>query len=316
MANIKQLSPTLFLVDTFDLGMSERTSAFIIKDDKIALIETASSPSIPHILKAFEELNIPLNKVDYLILTHIHLDHAGGAGLFMEECPNAKLYVHPKGARHIIDPSRLIASARSIYGEKFDMLYNPILPVSPERVVIIEDGSTLCFGQSNVLFYHTRGHADHHISMLESSTNGLFVGDTTGVFYPQLKDEEVHLIIPSTSPNQFDPNLMEQSIQLFERLNASQLYFGHYGVYQNPSHAYSQVRYWLPIFLAEGKNAMAEKDGFSERASYLEKRLFEHIVAYLRGFQIPDHHPVYQVIKLDVNVSAMGIIDYLTKQQK
>lgn len=314
MAFIEKLSDTLYLIDTFDLGLKERTTAYIIKDDKIALIETASSPSIPYILEAFEELHIPLHQVDYLIVTHIHLDHAGGAGLFMEKCPNAKLLVHPKGMRHLIDPSRLIASARSIYGEKFDALYDPIVPVAAERVEEIIDGSSLSFGQSNVTFYHTRGHADHHISMLESSTNGLFVGDTTGVYYPQLKDEAFQLILPSTSPNQFDPDLMEQSIQLYETLHAQQLYFGHFGAFDCPQHAYAQVRYWLPIFIEEGKRAMAVKEGFEEQSQYLEERLNARVAQYVFDKGIPIAHPVFDVIALDVHVGAMGVIDYLTKQ--
>lgn len=314
MTETVKLSNTLYLIDPYDLGLPERTSSFIIKDEKIALIETSSSPSLPYILDGLRKLDIEPEDVDYLILTHIHLDHGGGAGLFMEKCPNAKLLVHPKGERHLIDPSRLIASAKSIYGDKFDALYDPILPVPADRIETIEHESTLSFGDSQVIFYHTRGHADHHISMLESSTNGIFAGDTTGVFYQQLKNESVQLIIPSTSPNQFDPDLMEQSIQLFESLNASQIYFGHFGVYKNPENTFAQVRYWLPLFIKDGEKAMHEKEDFYERSSYLEKILMERLTSYLISYDIPEDHPVYEVLPLDIGVNAMGIIDYLTKR--
>ncbi|MBK3496875.1 MBL fold metallo-hydrolase [Viridibacillus sp. YIM B01967] len=313
MGKIEQISESLFCIDSYDLGQPNRTSSYLLLDDKIALIETSASPSVPYIIKGLQKLGVAPEDVDYLILTHIHLDHAGGAGLFMEQCKNAKLLVHPKGARHLVDPSRLIASAKSVYGDNFDTLFDPILPVSEERMRTVEDGEKLELGETTLTFYHTKGHANHHISIHESATNGIFVGDTTGVYYPELTGEEFDLIIPSTSPNQFDPEAMEQSIQLYEKLNADQLYFGHYGVYRNPGVAYQQVREWLPIFLKEGKKAMATKEEFSERTRDLECRLNAVVNDYVLQHGLLLGHPVFKVIPLDTAVSAMGIIDYLVK---
>ncbi len=149
--------------------------------------------------------------------------------------------------------------------------------------------------------------------MLYSATNGLFVGDTTGVRYPEMEGESIDLIIPSTSPNQYDPDTMEQSIQLYEKLNATELYFGHFGAYKNPAEAYKQVRYWTPLFLAEGKMALTVSSDFKEQVQFLDGRLKALLYNYLQENGIAENHPVYQTIPFDTVVSAMGILDYLEK---
>lgn len=313
MGRVQKIASNIYCIDTHDLNRDERTSAYVLVDEKIALIETSASPSVPYIMEGLKELNISLEEIEYLIVTHIHLDHAGGAGLFLQGCPNAKFVVHPRGASHMIDPSRLIASAKSIYGQAFDELFDPIVPIAADSVIEMNHGEELPLGKYKLTFYHTEGHAKHHLSMHYSATNGMFVGDTTGVRYPEMDDEAIDLIIPSTSPNQYDPETMEKSIQFYESMNVSELYFGHYGVYKNPQEAYRQVRYWTPRFLAEGEKALAASDNFEEQTRLLDERLKEIIHQYLHAQGIPDHHPVYQTIPLDTIVSAMGILDYLMK---
>ena len=316
MKRVQKIASNFYCIDTHDLNRDGRTSAYVLIDEKIALIETSASPSVPYLIEGLEELNIALEEIDYVIVTHIHLDHAGGAGLFLQNCPNAKLVVHPRGASHMIDPSRLIASAKSVYGQAFNKLFDPIVPIDAERVIEIGHEEVLPLGEHQLTFYHTEGHAKHHVSMLYSATNGMFVGDTTGVRYPEMDGEEIDLIIPSTSPNQYDPTTMEKSIQFYERMNVSELYFGHYGAYKDPQEAYRQVRYWTPIFLEEGEKALAASDNFEEQTKLLDECLKAIIHHYLHERGIPDHHPVYETLSFDTNVSAMGILDYLMKSKK
>lgn len=316
MKRVKKIATNFYCIDTHDLNRDERTSAYVLIDEKIALIETSASPSVPYIIEGLEELSISLEDIDYLIVTHIHLDHAGGAGLFLQSCPNAKFVVHPRGASHMIDPSRLIASAKSVYGEEFNELFDPIVPIDAERVIEIGHGEVLSLGEHQLTFYHTEGHAKHHVSIHYSATNGMFVGDTTGVRYPEMDGEEVDLIIPSTSPNQYDPVTMEKSIQFYESKNVAELYFGHYGAYQNPKEAYRQVRYWTPLFLAAGEKALASAENFEEQTILLDEQLKVMIHHYLQEQGIDDNHPVYDVIPFDTLVSAMGILDYLIKAKK
>jgi len=313
LSRVQQIAPNFFCIDTHDLNREQRTSSYLLIDEKIALIETSASPSVPYILDGLDELNIALEDIDYVIVTHIHLDHAGGAGLFLQSCPNATFVVHPRGVSHMVDPSRLIASAKSVYGEEFELLFDPIVPIDANRIVEIGHEQELVLGQHKLTFYHTEGHAKHHVSMLYSATNGLFVGDTTGVRYPEMDGEAIDLIIPSTSPNQYNPETMEQSIQLYESLNASELYFGHYGSYKNPEEAYRQVRYWTPLFLTEGKKASEISSIFQEQVHYLNARLKELLFNYLQENDIPASHPVYETIPFDTIVSSMGILDYLEK---
>lgn len=316
MAKFEKIRDHLFCIDAYDLGLPNRTSSYLIKDDKIALIETSASPSVPYILKALEELHISPEEIDYLILTHIHLDHAGGAGVFMQLCPNAKVYVHPKGVRHLVDPSRLITSAKSVYGEKFDAIFGEILPIAEEKFHAVDHEESLNLGSSILTFYHTKGHANHHISIYDSLSNGMFVGDTTGVFYPDMIKEHFDVILPSTSPNQFDPDLMEESIQLYEKIRPGIIYFGHYGAYSNPEFAYEEVRRYLPIFVQAGRQAMQEENDFTKQVNLTEQLLTDNLFNELQLKGLPEDHPVFKVIPLDLAVSAMGIIDYLTKAEQ
>ncbi|WP_313470938.1 MBL fold metallo-hydrolase, partial [Lysinibacillus sp.] len=198
MSRVQQIASNFYCIDTHDLNREQRTSSYLLIDEKITLIETSASPSVPYIMEGLKELNIALEDIHYVIVTHIHLDHAGGAGLFLQSCPNAKLVVHPRGAAHMIDPSRLIFSAKGVYGAEFDRLFDPIVPIDAARIIEVSHEQRLDLGQHHLTFYHTEGHAKHHVSMLYSATNGLFVGDTTGVRYPEMDGEAIDLIIPST----------------------------------------------------------------------------------------------------------------------
>ncbi|WP_223554234.1 MBL fold metallo-hydrolase [Lysinibacillus sphaericus] len=314
MGRVQQLASNFYCIDTHDLNREQRTSSYLLIDEKIALIETSASPSIPYIIEGLEELHISLEDIQYVIVTHIHLDHAGGAGLFLQSCPNASFVVHPRGVSHMVDPSRLIESAKSVYTAEFERLFDPIVPIDAERIIEIGHEEVLSLGQHQLTFYHTEGHAKHHVSMLYSATNGLFVGDTTGVRYPEMDGEAIDLIIPSASPNQYDPDTMEQSIQLYEKLHATELYFGHYGAYKNPAEAYRQVRYWTPFFLAEGEKALTVSSDLKEQVQFLDTRLKKLLHNYLQENGIEESHPVYQNIPLDTNVSAMGILGYSEKK--
>ena len=187
-----QLTEKVFLIDNFDLSMAERTGTYVLMEEKLTLIETSASPSVPYILKGLAALGVHPDDVLYIIVTHIHLDHAGGAGLMLEHCPNAKVVVHPKGARHLADPSRLIQGAKAVYGEKFKELFDPVVKVPEDRLIIKEDGDSLELGENiNLLFIDSPGHANHHFSIYHPSSNGIFSGDTAGIFYPQIYREGI-----------------------------------------------------------------------------------------------------------------------------
>jgi len=311
--NFIQLSPRISLIDGFDLGLKERTGTYVINEEKITLIESGPSPSVPHVLAGLESMGIKPEQIDYLIVTHIHLDHAGGAGLLLEKCPNAKLVVHPKGARHLMNPSRLIAGAKAVYGEKFDLLFDPIVPIQEERILIKSDLDTLLIGvKCNLVFYDTPGHANHHFSIYDPVSNGIFTGDTIGVHYQALANDNIHFVLPSTSPNQFNPESMIESLNKIQSLNVDAIYFGHYSLSKQPNLVYEQVRKWLNEFVAIGETVFKKSGSINE----LSNTLFTSIQADLDNIGVSREHPVYEHIKLDLQVCSMGIVDFLSKKYK
>ncbi|MFF2529086.1 MBL fold metallo-hydrolase [Brevibacillus sp. NPDC058079] len=305
------LGERIHLIDGFDMGWAERTGTYVIAEEELTLVETGPSPSVRYIKAGLAKLGYTPEQVKYIIVTHIHLDHAGGVGLFLKDCPNAKVVVHPKGARHLVDPSRLIAGARAVYHDDFDRLFDPIEAVLEERILIRGDGDTLKIGENCVLeFLDSPGHANHHFSIYDPVSRGMFTGDTAGVLYPQLKKDGIHLVLPSTSPNQFDPDAMLASLSRFEAHKLSRIYFGHFGMSEQVDDVYRQIRQWLPVFVAEGESTLAAGQTYDE----LSRKLLGRVSDSLQSQGISGDHEVFEVLKLDLQVCSMGILDYLHKR--
>ena len=307
------------IIDLMDLGKEKRTGSYILHAEELTIIETSASPSIPYLLEGFKKLGIDPKDIKNIIVTHIHLDHAGGVGLLLESCPNAKVIVHPRGKRHLADPSKLILGAKAVYGEKFDELFDPIIPVPEDRLIVKEDGDTLQIGENRILtFLDTPGHANHHFSIHDSFSNGIFTGDTIGVFYPQLFEKEVELYLPSTSPNQFDPDAMLQSMEKIKALEVDRIYFGHYGMTTNPAHVYEQITKWLPLFMQDaGEIWMNNQDeSIESKSERLFQALFERVSTYLSEKNISLDENLSEIIQLDLSVGSMGIVDYLAKKSR
>lgn len=308
-----RLTDRISLIDGYDMGIAERTGTYVINEEELTLIETGPSPSVPYIKEGLAKLGHSLSSVKYLIVTHIHLDHAGGAGLFLQECPNVKLIVHGKGARHLVDPSRLIAGAKMVYGERFSTLFDPIIPIPKERILIKGEGDRLQIGPDCTLeFWNSPGHANHHLAVIDPMSNGIFTGDTAGIHYEQLAKEGIEFHLPSTSPNQFDPVIMRESILRMKNEGFSKAFYGHYSMTENPDAAFDQSLKWLQIFMEEAGEAFAKGESETELAGRLSNR----IRITLTEMGIPADHKVYELIQLDSMVSSMGLFDYLKKQQK
>ncbi|WP_406687339.1 MBL fold metallo-hydrolase [Rossellomorea vietnamensis] len=311
--SIYSIDSRISLVDLMDLSLKERTGSYIINEEALTIIETSASPSIPHLKKGLSKLNINLEDIQYIILTHIHLDHAGGAGLFLKECPNASIIVHPKGRRHLIDPTRLIAGARAVYGEKFDELFDPIVPIPEERILVMDHGEKLGLSDTCTLtFYHTQGHAEHHLSIFDSASKGMFTGDTCGIQYTI---GSKRFYFPSTSPNQFDPEKMKTSIHLYRSLPLDRLYFGHYGVSEEVSFALTEVEKWLDLFLKKSEEQYSSHVTIEENVRTITSALIDLTGRELVQKGIDPKNPIFSLLELDMNVSALGIVDYFIKQK-
>lgn len=306
------LDYSIYLIDGFDLGMPTRTGTYVMDEEQLTLVETGPSPSIKHVKKGLEQLGFSLENVKYIIVTHIHLDHAGGAGLLLQECPHAKVVVHQRGLRHLAKPERLVAGARAVYGESFEALFEPIISIPEARLLVKEEGDTLEVGpERKLVFLDTPGHSKHHFSIFDPVSNGIFTGDTVGVRYEQLVQERIDFFLPSTSPNQFDPDAMHKAIDRIRNMHVDRIYYGHFGMTEKIKTALNDVSMWLDIFVREGEQVVSEGKGYDVLAG----RLLQCVKEYLRTLLVDDDHEVYKIISLDMDVCAMGIMDYLQKKK-
>lgn len=199
-------------------------------DDAVAVIETGTNDSVPLLLRALEQRGWSPENVRYVIVTHVHLDHAGGAGSLMAACPNATFLVHPRGARHMIDPSKLEASVRQVYGDEvFDRDYGTLVPIPEARTVRVQDGDTHLLGDRPLVFMDTPGHARHHFCIWDEATRGWFTGDTFGLSYRELDTANGPFIFPTTTPIQFDPGALKASIERLMERRPACMYLTHFG---------------------------------------------------------------------------------------
>lgn len=202
----------------------------IVHDGRAALIDTAVNSGVPRVLAALASLGIAREDVDYVVLTHVHLDHAGGAGALMRELPNAKLTVHPRGARHMIDPAKLTTATYAVYGEaKARAMYGEIVPVPQERVVETPDGTTLDLAGRELLFLDTPGHARHHVCIRDGLTGHFFTGDTFGFVFRELDAHGRRHVFPTLTPSQLDPAELHRSIERIMSFAPAAIYATHYG---------------------------------------------------------------------------------------
>ena len=201
----------------------------LVEGNAAAIIDTGVNSSAATVMAAIEHYGLTPEQVEYVILTHVHLDHAGGAGELMRRFPRARLVVHPRGSRHMVDPSQLIEGTIGVYGEeRTNRLYGTILPVERDRIIEAGHEAVIRLGKRELLLLHTPGHALHHIAIVDRKTGHIFSGDTFGLSYRQLDNRGRQFIFPTTTPVQFDPEALHQSIDLLASLAPEAIYLTHY----------------------------------------------------------------------------------------
>lgn len=201
----------------------------VVDRGHVAIIDTANNAALPRVLAGLAELSLPVEAVDYIVLSHIHLDHAGGAGALMRACPNARLVVHPRGARHMVDPAKLMAATEDVYGrEVARSLYGELVPVPAERVLETTDGLELRLGQRSLHCYDAPGHAKHHIVVHDPRAAAVFTGDCFGLCYRELDVDGRPFLFPTTTPSQFDPVALRRSIEHILALAPEAVYLTHF----------------------------------------------------------------------------------------
>ncbi|MFP5407334.1 MAG: MBL fold metallo-hydrolase, partial [Gammaproteobacteria bacterium] len=198
---------------------------------RVAIVDTAVNDSVPAVMRALAELGRDESSVDWIVLTHVHLDHAGGAGELMHRLPQAKLLAHPRGARHMIDPSKLVAGTIEVYGaEAARRMYGEIRTVPADRVVEAPDGFAFELNGRRLEVIDTPGHARHHLSLFDRRSGFVFAGDTFGLSYRELDRDGRQCVVPSTTPVQFDPAALHASIDRIVALDPQAVCLTHYGL--------------------------------------------------------------------------------------
>jgi glyoxylase-like metal-dependent hydrolase (beta-lactamase superfamily II) len=202
----------------------------MVEGDQAAFLDTGTSRSLPQALAALAARGLAPAQVAYVIPTHVHLDHAGGAGAMMQAFPNARLVVHPRGARHLIDPQKLIAGVTEVYGaETVAREFGAIAPIAAARVIEAPDDFALDLGGRRLRFIDTPGHARHHFCVYDERSRGIFTGDTFGISYRDLDGARGPFIFPTTTPVQFEPEALHASIERLLALEPRQVFLTHFG---------------------------------------------------------------------------------------
>jgi glyoxylase-like metal-dependent hydrolase (beta-lactamase superfamily II) len=271
----------LIIVDCNYVEPEFAAAALWVDQGRGFFVECNTNAAIPYLLNAVHEQGLSADAIEGLVITHVHLDHAGGAGLFLKTFPNAKVYAHPKAARHLIDPSRLITSATQVYGQEFmQRLYGEILACPAERVVILEDGDAIDWAGGRFETKHTRGHANHHLCVWEPQTRTLHTGDSFGVSYPKLNEHLGHvLFLVSTSPTDFDGDAALATIDWVESVKPNYFVPTHFGQYSGSQvgavaeQLRAQIRFSNTLVQRIKNEALTEAQVIEEWERYLKQNL-------------------------------------------
>lgn len=279
-----------------------------------AFIEVGTNSSTPRLMKVLEHRGWKPEDVTFVIVTHVHLDHAGGAGSLMQLLPNATLLVHPYGARHMIDPAKLEAGSRVVYGdEMFERIYGTLIPVDERRARIMQNGDSVTLGNRQLSFIDTPGHARHHFCVHDSLTNGWFTGDTFGLSYREFDTENGAFLFPTTTPIQFDPEPLKASVRKLVAVAPDYMYLTHYGRVDDVQR--------LSKMMMDGVDTLvgiAEKYKDDDlRTQKIETAMREWLMDGLRkhGVKLPEEKCL-ELLESDIKLNTSGIEIWLDRRER
>jgi glyoxylase-like metal-dependent hydrolase (beta-lactamase superfamily II) len=278
-----------------------------VAGEECAFVDTNTAHSVPLLLDALALHGRRAEEVRWVVVTHAHLDHAGGAGALMEVCPNATLLAHPRAARHLIEPSKLVASAKSVYGEEtFASVYGRITPISAGRVRALEDGESFELGDANFRVFHTAGHAKHHFVIDDPATETVYTGDAFGVVYPRLQRAGC-FAIASTSPTDFDAEEARKSIALILGLREKSACVTHFDEVRALDAVASQLVEWVDLSEQWLEDAVRSGDDPFSLAPKFEALMRAEIENKAARIGLALDAADHAAIGIDVNLNAQGL---------
>ncbi len=307
------LNDGIVAIDTEYARSLQDASHLIIEGGRAAFVDTGVNDSVPLLLDALRAQGLDVGDVDYVILTHVHLDHAGGAGLLMQELPNARCVVHRYGARHMVDPTKLVAGTQAVYGvEQTQQTYGTIQPIDEDRIHIPEDGDWLSLNGRELQFLNTEGHARHHHVIHDPASKGVFTGDSFGVSYRELDTDKGEIVFPTSTPVQFDPPEAHVSVDRIMGCAPEQLYLTHYSRVRNLDRLAEQMHAGIDAYVA-----IAEQHEHDDnRSANIRAGLTEYYAEQLadHGF-VGGRDELTEVLSIDIELNAQGLEFWLEKRK-
>lgn len=302
---INELPDNITCVDT-GLIRPQLVACYIIEQDGYAgIIETGTGNSVETILAVLKLKNIPPDKVLYVMPTHVHLDHAAGAGFLMQVFPNASLVIHPRGASHMINPEKLWKGASDVYGEDaMQRMYGGVVAVAEKRLIVADDGFELDLAGRHLLFLDTPGHARHHYSIYDERSEGFFTGDTFGMAYRELSMSTIPYIMPTTTPVQFDPKAWFLTLDRYLSYKPKRMFLTHYGMVQEVETLTRDLKKRIEHYVTIADSCVTRTD----RLTAIQNEIEQSTLQELKKLGCPLPTPACKaLLNMDFNLNAQGL---------
>jgi glyoxylase-like metal-dependent hydrolase (beta-lactamase superfamily II) len=288
-------------------------SYLIVENGRAAFIDTGTNFAVPRLLAALDDLGLARDAVDHVIPTHVHLDHAGGAGLLMQSLPRATLLVHPRGARHMIDPAALYQGALAVYGQaEMDREYGTLVPVPAERVQTTSDGLSVHLAGRPLQFIDTPGHARHHHCIWDERSAGWFTGDTFGLSYREFDTAAGPWVLPTSTPVQFEPGPLRESMHRLLARQPRCMYLTHYGQVGDVARLGGLLFEQIDDMVALGERLRL----VPQRHQALKAGLAALVRAQLQRHGVTDIEAGLAGLTLDIELNAQGLAAWLDRDQR
>jgi len=310
-AAITQLDHGITAVDTNYVRPILAASHLIIESGRAAFVDVGTNQSVPLLLDALKQKNLDVTDVDYLFLTHVHLDHAGGAGELLTYLPNAKAVVHPRGAKHLCDPARLIRGTVAVYGQqRFDEVYGGVTPIPEDRLIVVDDLQELDLAGRALQCFYTEGHARHHYCLWDPASAGAFTGDSFGVSYRELDTAKGAFIFPTSTPIDFDPLEAHKSIDRIMAYEPTQIFLTHYSRVTDLDRLADDMHHGIEFFAWLATGHANDR----HRTEAIRHGMYDYFLLRLQthGFRGgPDR--VHDILDFDINLNTMGLEVWLDR---
>ncbi|MDE2195764.1 MAG: MBL fold metallo-hydrolase [Gammaproteobacteria bacterium] len=301
-------------VDTDYVRPRLDASHLLVRGGRAAFVDVGVNHSVPRLLAALGKKNIDPGDVDYVFLTHVHLDHAGGAGELLQHLPNARVVLHPRGVPHMLAPDKLIAGTQAVYGETlFARLYGEPRAIPPERVMEVADGARLRLGDSELLFIHTPGHALHHYCIVDHDSRGVFAGDTFGISYRAFNTVKGAFIFPATTPTHFDPQQAHASLDRIMSFEPEAVFLTHYSRVLDTPRLAADMHACLDAYVSIAHSCAGRG---AERIACMKTLMHAWLVQRVRAHGCTlDQDSVDLWLAMDIDLNAKGLAAWLDRTE-